>query len=65
MYLKVNEFLSEYPMGRTTFYKLVNDGMIPITKFGRSTRISRVHAEAWAASLPTICGQSANDNERG
>lgn len=64
MYYTVREFLDEYPMGRTTFYKLVNDGHLPITKFGRSTRISKAHASAWAETLPTFSGSAANDNDR-
>lgn len=63
MYMTVPEFLAEYPMARSTFYKLVNDGHLAITKFGRATRIKREHAEAWAANLPVRCGAPANDNK--
>ncbi len=64
MYLTVAEFLDHYPMARSTFYKLVNDGHLAITKFGRSTRVKREHAEAWAASLLVRCGPPANDNDK-
>lgn len=64
MLMTVRDFLDEYPMARSTFYKLVQDGQIAITKIGRATRISRAHADAWAATLPVICGRGANDNHR-
>lgn len=62
--MTVQDFLEEYPMARSTFYKLVQDGKIAITKIGRATRIRREHAEAWAATLPVICGRAAYDSHR-
>lgn len=58
----VQEFLECYPMGRSTLYRLVNCGDIPIVKFGRSSRIAKADAEAWAARLPRFTGNPANDN---
>jgi len=59
-YITISEFLDLYPMGRTTFYRLVNAGKLRITKFGRGTRIAIADAEAWAKSLTTICGSERN-----
>ncbi len=55
-YLTINEFLEHYPMGRSSFYRLVAAGQIRLTKFGRSSRIAVADAEAWAKTLPTIGG---------
>lgn len=60
MYHKIPEFLEHYPMGRSTFYRLVKDGKIKLTKFGGSSRVAKADAEAWAATLPIING----DNEQ-
>lgn len=60
MYYTIREFLELYPMGRSTFYRMVKDGQIRLTKFGGSSRIARSDAEAWAAALPTIGGRRAD-----
>ena len=62
MYIKVQEFLAEYPMSKSQFYKLAGQGFIPLTKVGRSTWIKRADAEAWAATLTVRRGAPANDN---
>lgn len=54
--LTVGKFLEEYSIGRTSFYKEVAAGRIPLRKFGRSTRITRADAEKWVASLPVVGG---------
>lgn len=59
MYYTIPEFLEIYPMGRSTFYRLVNDGHLKLTKFGGSSRVAKADAEAWAASLPVINGKKA------
>jgi excisionase family DNA binding protein len=59
MYYTIPEFLELYPMGRSTFYRLVNEGQIRLTKFGRSSRIAKADAEAWAATLLVINGKQA------
>ncbi len=52
-YYTINEFLIEYPMGRSSLYRLVKEGKIRLTKFGRSSRIAKADAKIWAAGLPT------------
>jgi hypothetical protein len=53
----LTEFLRIYAMGRTSLYRLVNAGQLRITKNGRSSRIAKADAKAWADSLPRIGGQ--------
>jgi len=50
----------EWEMARSSFYRLVKEGKLRITKFGRGTRIAIADAEAWAKSLTTICGSERN-----
>ncbi len=52
-YFTIPEFLDEYPMGRSSLYRLVNDGKLRLTKFGRSSRIAKAEAKTWADALPT------------
>jgi hypothetical protein len=52
----ISEFLRIYPMGRTSLYRAAKAGQIRITKIGRSSRIAKADAKAWADSLPTIGG---------
>ncbi len=54
----IAEFIRIYAIGRTTLYRAAKSGKIRITKIGRSARIAKVDAEAWADSLPTTGGQS-------
>lgn len=63
MFLTVNKFLECYPMARSTFYRLVSDGQLKITKFGRASRIRIDEAEEWARTLPTFCGRSDNPDK--
>lgn len=56
----IPQFLELHPMGRSTFYRLVNAGQLQIVKLGRATRIRREDAERWAASLPTKSGSGTD-----
>ena len=47
----VNEFLAWASIGRTAFYREVNEGRITITKFGTKTLITAANANAWLNSL--------------
>lgn len=53
-YYTIPEFLIDYPMGRSSLYRLVSDGQLRLTKFGRASRIAKAEAEAWASTLPTV-----------
>jgi hypothetical protein len=57
--MTVAQFIAFYPMGKTSFYRLVAAQKIRIRKFGTATRIARSDAEAWAASLPVVAGGEA------
>jgi predicted DNA-binding transcriptional regulator AlpA len=57
--ITVAEFLARYSIGRTSFYREVAAGRLPIRKFGTATRVARADAEAWAASLPIVTGEAA------
>ena len=52
----INEFLREYPMGKTSLYREVQKGTLRLTKLNRATRIAKADALAWANKLPTIGG---------
>ena len=58
-FYSVAEFLRIYSMRRTSLYRAVNAGQIRITKIGRSSRIAKADAEAWANRLPTIGGKAS------
>lgn len=47
------EFCTRYRCGRTTAYREAKAGRLKLRKLGTATRIARIDAEAWAASLPT------------
>lgn len=49
--MTVRDFVTNFRMGRTTFYREVNAGRLHIIKFGRSTRIAKSEAIAWLARL--------------
>jgi excisionase family DNA binding protein len=55
-FLSVKEFLETYRISRTSTYRAVQSGKLRITKIGRSSRIAKVDAKAWADNLPTIGG---------
>jgi excisionase family DNA binding protein len=58
MYYTIPEFLDEYPMGRSSLYRLVQEGRLQLTKFGRSSRIAKAEAERWAQTLPILSGRA-------
>lgn len=58
--LTVAEFKDRYKISHSAFYREAKAGRIPLKKLGRSTRIARTDAEAWAASLPTLGGEASN-----
>ena len=53
-FLTLTQFGQRYQVSRSTIYRLAHGGAFTIVKFGRSSRISLDHAEAWAASLPSL-----------
>ena len=57
-FLTVAEFLRLYAIGRTSLYRAVKAKRIRITKIGRSARIAKADAKAWADNLPTTGGLS-------
>ena len=52
----VEDFLERYAISRTAFYRIVGQGKLRLHKIGRSSRVARSEAQAWAESLPTIGG---------
>jgi excisionase family DNA binding protein len=50
-FLTMADFCDLYRISRSTAYRQINAGLIPIIKVGRGTRIRTSDAEAWAASL--------------
>lgn len=54
----VPDFLKAYAISRTEFYRQVQAQKIRLTKLGRSSRIAKADAAAWAASLPTVGGEA-------
>lgn len=48
-------------MGRTSLYRLIKAGALPILKFGRATRIAESDAINWVNSLPRYAGQATPD----
>lgn len=49
--MTVRDFLDNFRMGKTTFYRHVESGQLKIVKVGRATRIARIDAETWLSSL--------------
>jgi hypothetical protein len=57
--LSVKEFLGEYGIGLTHFYKEVNEGRLRVRKVGRRTIVVRDDAESWLQSLPALSTRAA------
>ena len=57
-FYKVPDFLAAYAVSRTEFYRQVQAGKIRLTKLGRSSRVAKADALAWAAGLPTVGGEA-------
>lgn len=51
-FLTVNDFTSEFRVGRTKTYELIKSGQLPVKKVGRRTLIPRPGARVWAENLP-------------
>lgn len=47
----VQEFCDVHGIGRTTFYAEVKAGRLRLVKVGSASRVTRVDAQAWVASL--------------
>jgi len=60
-YLTISQFLEYFPMGRSSLYRIVGRGELPIIKVGRSSFLSKADVIAWEAKLPR---KSDNDNRR-
>ena len=56
-FLTVAEFIRLYRVPHASFYRLVKAGKIRIHKIGRSSRVAKAEATAWAESLPTFGGE--------
>lgn len=50
--ITIAEFCEIYGVSRSTAYRLINDGTLPLVKIGRASRIRSSDAEAWAKNLP-------------
>jgi excisionase family DNA binding protein len=50
-FLTIPEFCSAFRLSRTTAYRQIAAGRLPLVKIGRASRIRRADAERWAASL--------------
>ena len=55
--MTVKEFLGWARISKTTFYKEVNNGRIPIRKVGKRTLIAMADAQNWLANLETVGGE--------
>ncbi|MEP4703342.1 MAG: helix-turn-helix domain-containing protein [Hyphomicrobiales bacterium] len=60
--MTVKEFLDWARISRTTFYKEVNNGRIPIRKVGKRTLIAMDDAKNWLANLETISNSDTVPN---
>ena len=56
--MTVADFCDRYRIGKTSLYREAAAGRITLRKFGAATRIAREDADAWAAGLPIIQGNS-------
>ena len=50
----VSQFLTDFAMGRTRFYELVNQGAIRVRKNGNKTIITGDDAKAFLDGLPIV-----------
>jgi len=48
--LRIDEFCKLYRVGRTTAYRLMQEGALTRIKIGRSTRLDAEDAERWWAA---------------
>lgn len=59
--MTVLEFLSWARISRTTFYKEVSEGRIPLKKVGKRSLILMRDAEAWLEGLPSTSDGVSKD----
>jgi hypothetical protein len=58
----VEQFLSEYGLGKTRFYQLVKSGELHVRKQGRRTVVLGIDADRWINSLPVgLASRAGND----
>jgi excisionase family DNA binding protein len=50
-FLTISDFCQRFRVSRSTLYRQVNSGALPILKIGRSTRIPATAARQWAQAL--------------
>jgi excisionase family DNA binding protein len=50
-FLTIADFCAQFRVSRTTVYRQINAGLIPLIKVGRASRIRLADAERWAANL--------------
>ena len=62
-FMTISEFLDRYPMGRSSFYRLVKEGKLTLTKFGRASRVSESAAVQWERTLTTVTGGNADAHQ--
>ena len=59
--MTVREFLEWARISRTTFYKEVSEGRIPLKKVGKRSLVLMRDAEAWLHGLPSVNGGVSRD----
>ena len=59
--MTVLEFLSWARISRTTFYKEVSEGRIPLKKVGKRSLVLVRDAEAWLEGLPSTSDGASSD----
>ena len=52
-FLTIREACDAFRVGRTTLYRIIKSGRLPVLKIGRATRIRVSDLERWVASLST------------
>jgi hypothetical protein len=57
--ITVPDFLRQYAISRTSFYKEVKDGRLRIIKRGRRTVVSNLDASQWLESLRNQSGATS------
>lgn len=50
-FMTIADFCQRFRVSRSTLYRQVNSGALPILKIGRSTRIPATAARQWAQAL--------------
>jgi excisionase family DNA binding protein len=50
-FMTIQDFCQRFRVSRSTVYRQVNAGALPILKIGRSTRIPASGARQWAQNL--------------